>query len=110
MSILLAVGDQVQHFAYYAAAQKDVFLAELTNPSAQPPDKVTGKIMELLGWLKWGAIVAGLAGLFICAIMMMLGRRGKSQTAVEGAVGIPWVLAGLLLLAVGYMIVNTVVK
>ncbi len=108
MSILLAVGDRVQQFAYYAAAQKDVFLA-INDPKAEAPKEVTDQVMKLLGWLKWGAIAAGLAGLFICAIMMMLGRRGKSQTAVEGAVGIPWVLAGLLLLAVGYMIVNEVV-
>ena len=36
-------------------------------------------------------------GFFICAGMMIIGRRNRSQTAVDGAAGVPWVLAGLAL-------------
>jgi hypothetical protein len=38
--------------------------------------------------------------------MMMVGRRGRSSSAAEGAAGIPWVLLGLMLAAAGPLIVG----
>ena len=54
-----------------------------------------------LGWGKWTLIVGGVLGMFICGGMMILGRRNRSSTAVDGATGIPWVLGGLTLGAIG---------
>jgi hypothetical protein len=61
-----------------------------------------------LGWGKWALIVGGVLGMFICGGMMILGRRNRSSTAVDGATGIPWVLGGLTLGAVAATIVGAV--
>jgi hypothetical protein len=62
----------------------------------------------LLGWLKWVGIIAGVVGLGICAIMMILGRRNRSNMAVDGASGIPWVLGGLSLISLASGLVGAV--
>lgn len=61
-----------------------------------------------LGWGKWALIVGGVLGMFICGGMMILGRRNRSSTAVDGATGIPWVLGGLTIGAIAATIVGTV--
>jgi hypothetical protein len=71
-------------------------------PSAPNPVPIAPPGMEemantFLGWGKWSLLVAGVLGFFICAGMMIIGRRNRSQTAVDGAAGVPWVLAGLAL-------------
>ena len=77
-------------------------------PPANPvaPPGVGTRIGTLLGWWKWGALVAGLFGLIGCGAMMGLGRRNRSAMAAEGATGIPWVLAGLTLIALSSGIVG----
>jgi hypothetical protein len=69
------------------------------NPAPQAPPGVGGTADMVLGWMKWVAIVCVVAGLFWCAVQMGIGRRNRSQMAVEGALGIPW--AGLALTVVG---------
>jgi hypothetical protein len=61
-----------------------------------------------LGWGKWALIVGGVLGMFICGGMMILGRRNRSSTAVDGATGIPWVLGGLTVGAIAATVVGTV--
>jgi hypothetical protein len=63
---------------------------------------------QLLGWLKWVGLVAGMVGLGMCAIMMILGRRNRSNMAVDGATGIPWVLGGLSLMSLASGLVGAV--
>jgi hypothetical protein len=46
--------------------------------------------------------------MFISAGMMIIGRRNRSATAVDGAAGVPWVLGGLFLAAVAASIVGAV--
>jgi hypothetical protein len=41
--------------------------------------------------------------------MMALGRRNRSSLAADGATGIPWVLAGLTLIALSSGIVGVFV-
>jgi hypothetical protein len=63
-------------------------------------------VNTLLGWWKWGALVAGVFGLIGCGAMMAIGRRNRSSLAADGATGIPWVLAGLTLIALSSGIVG----
>jgi len=63
---------------------------------------------QLLGWLKWTGLVAGLVGFAMCALMMILGRRNRSNMAVDGATGIPWVLGGLSLMSLSAGLVGAV--
>ena len=92
-----------------------ILLQPLTpDPVAPPnPDPVAPPGMEevatqFLGWGKWILLIAGVLGMFICAGMMIIGRRNRSATAVDGAAGVPWVLGGLFLAAVAASIVGAV--
>ena len=76
------------------------------NPAPQAPPGLAGPVSTLLGWWKWGALVAGVFGLIGCGAMMALGRRNRPSLAADGATGIPWVLAGLTLIALSSGIVG----
>jgi hypothetical protein len=76
------------------------------NPAPQAPPGLTGPVNTLLAWWKWGALVAGVFGLIGCGAMMAIGRRNRSSLAADGATGIPWVLAGLTLIALSSGIVG----
>ncbi len=67
------------------------------NPAPEAPPGMEAVATTFLGWGKWVLLVAGVLGFFISAGMMIIGRRNRSQTAVDGAAGVPWVLAGLAL-------------
>lgn len=78
------------------------------NPNPVAPPGMAGPADLLLGWLKWAGLVAGVVGLGMCAIMMILGRRNRSNMAVDGASGIPWVLGGLSLMTLSAGLVGAV--
>lgn len=80
------------------------------NPAPTAPPGLQAVANMLLGWLKWSGLVAGVVGLGICAIMMILGRRNRSNMAVDGAAGIPWVLGGLSLLSLASGLVGAVLS
>ena len=80
--------------------------AGVPNPPAQAPPGVAGPVDTILGWIKWGVLIAGLIGLSLCALKMMVGHRNRSTFAADGAAGIPWVLGGLSLAAVSAAIVG----
>lgn len=83
--------------------------AAVPDPAPIAPPGLGDAVNTLLGWLKWGGLVAGVAGLLVCAIMMMIGRRNRSSVAADGAAGIPWVLGGLTVVAFSAAIVGAVV-
>ena len=85
-----------------------IFAVSAPNPAPQAPPGLEQTADMFLGWVKWGGLVAGVLGLAICAIMMMLGRRNRSTTAVDGATGIPWVLGGLSVMALASGIVGVI--
>ena len=91
------------------AALRDVVALHASgvpNPAPKAPPGLTGPINTLLAWWKWGALVAGVFGLIGCGAMMAIGRRNRSNLAADGATGIPWVLAGLTLIALSSGIVG----
>ena len=92
----------LMHLAQYVAAPP--------NPSPVAPPGLAGPTDMLLGWLKWAGIVAGIVGFGACAIMMIMGRRSRSNMAVDGATGIPWVLAGLSLMSLSSGLVGAVLS
>ena len=83
-----------------------VLLADLANPSPQAPAEVAAQWSRIMGLAKWVAFAAGALGLLAAGVMMSLGRRHRSNTAADGAVGVPWVLAGLSTVALAVPIVN----
>ncbi|GAA1574352.1 hypothetical protein GCM10009678_66320 [Actinomadura kijaniata] len=69
------------------------------NPAPALPPGVNEKVDLLIAWGKGGVMVCGVAGLLYCAGQMVAGRRNRSSLAVDGAVGVPWTLAGFSLAA-----------
>jgi hypothetical protein len=87
-------------------AHTGVLAGGVPNPPPQAPPGMAGPVNTLLGWWKWVALTAGVFGLVGCGAMMALGRRNRSSLAADGASGIPWVLAGLMLIALSSGIVG----
>lgn len=85
-------------------------LAAVPNPGPIAPPGMEGPASQFIGWMKWVGIVAGLVGFGMCAIMMILGRRNRSNMAVDGATGIPWVLGGLSTLTLAAGVVGALVS
>jgi hypothetical protein len=83
-------------------------LLQPPNPDPVAPPGMEEVATQFLGWGKWILLIAGVLGMFICAGMMIIGRRNRSATAVDGAAGVPWVLGGLFLAAVAASIVGAV--
>ncbi|GAA2614057.1 hypothetical protein GCM10010411_56200 [Actinomadura fulvescens] len=67
------------------------------DPPPVAPPGLDKKMELLLSWGKYAVLICGLAGLFICAGQMAIGRKNRSTFAADGATGIPWVLGGLSL-------------
>lgn len=84
-------------------------LAVVPNPGPVAPPGMAEPAAQLISWMKWVGIVAGLIGFGMCAIMMILGRRNRSNMAVDGATGIPWVLGGLSMLSLAAGVVGALV-
>ncbi len=85
-----------------------VWAANVPNPGPIPPPGTEIIVGNWIGYFKWFALVAGTLGLILCGIMMMIGRRHRSALASEGAAGVPWVIAGLVLVSLTSTIVATV--
>ena len=81
-------------------------LAQVPDPAPKPPPGLDALAQELLGWLKWGVLVAGILGILVCALMLIIGRRNRSATAYEGLVGSAWVIGGLALASVAALLVG----
>ena len=84
-------------------------LAVVPNPGPVAPPGMAEPAAQLISWMKWVGIVSGLIGFGMCAIMMILGRRNRSNMAVDGATGIPWVLGGLSTLSLAAGVVGALV-
>lgn len=81
--------------SFLAAAPEVLVASVVPNPAPVAPPGVAVPVGMILSWLKWGGIIAGVAGLIFCGIQMSIGRRNRSSTAADGAAGVPWVLGGL---------------
>ena len=108
MSVLihaLALHDLAVRAAAHQTAVLGVLAGGVPNPAPAPPPGLARRVGTLLAWWKWGSLIAGVFGLVACGAMMAIGRRNRSNLAADGAAGIPWVLAGLTLIALSSGIV-----
>ncbi|SDG76596.1 hypothetical protein [Pseudonocardia oroxyli] len=81
-------------------------VAQPPNPSPVRPPGLEAMADMIIGWLKWGVIVAGVVGILVCAAMIIIGRRNRSATAYEGLIGSAWILGGLALASVAAVLVG----
>lgn len=108
LGLLAAVAAAVLALLLLGADQ--AWAAEgLPNPTAEIPDDVYSRVSTLLGWGKWIAFMAGVAGLIVSGTMMALGRRNRSQLAADGAVGVPWAIAGVALVLMATPLVTALI-
>lgn len=84
-------------------------LAAVPNPDPVAPPGMAEPAEQLISWMKWVGIIAGVIGFGMCALMMILGRRNRSNMAVDGATGIPWVLGGLSTMSLAAGVVGALV-
>ena len=70
---------------------------QLLNPPPQAPPGIEQLAGQIVGWLKWGVLVVGVAGILVCAGMIIIGHRHRGGLAQEGLIGSLWVLGGLTL-------------
>jgi len=85
-------------------------LADPPDPAPEAPPGMKGPTDLFISWLKWGGIVAGVIGICVSGIMMMVGRRNRSSMAADGASGLPWVIGGLALVAGAAGVVGVILK
>ncbi|WP_211262542.1 hypothetical protein [Nitriliruptor alkaliphilus] len=83
--------------------------AEIPDGDPALPDGVAEFFSQVIGWTKGAVLALGVLGVIACGGMMIVGRRNRSSTAVDGAAGIPWVLGGLFLASTAATIVGAVV-
>ncbi len=82
--------------------------AQIDNPAVDASAPGAALVGKLLGWLKWMALAAALAGLLIGAITTAVGHFGSNYSA--SSAGRKWVLGGVgaaILAALSWTIVTT---
>ena len=90
------------------AARAAAFLAvDVPHPDPKAPPGLDQYANVVLGYLKWGVLVAGVAGILICAGMIVIGRRHHNQMGTEGVIGSVWVIGGLSLASIATALVET---
>lgn len=68
-------------------AVADLVSVAVPNPAPVAPPGMATPASQFLGWLKWVGLIAGMVGFGMCSIMMIVGRRNRSNMAVDGATG-----------------------
>ena len=67
-----------------------------SQPTPQAPPGIDGFATQVLGWIAWATGFCAVGSLMYVGIMMMVGRRNRSQMAADGLAGLPWIIAGLI--------------
>ena len=83
--------------------------APVSTPSPQAPPGIGAVSDQLISWLTWGALAAGVVGLLVCAGMVVVGRRHRGGLAQDGLVGSLWVVTGLALASLAAVLVGAFV-
>lgn len=76
------------------------------NPPPQAPPGIGELADQVIAWLKWGVLAAGMVGILVCAGMIIIGHRRRGGLAQEGLIGSVWVLGGLALASVAAVLVG----
>jgi hypothetical protein len=74
--------------------------------TSPPPPGVDALTDQVLGWLRWGVLAAGVLGMLACVAMVLVGRRRRGGLVQDGLVGSLWVLTGLTLASLAALLVG----
>jgi hypothetical protein len=104
MTLIDSILGQIHHLAN---AVPDLGTYDIPNPvSKTPPGGLDKKILDLLGYLLWGATAACVVGVIFVGARMALAHRGGNDANV-GQLG--WVLLGCILVGTASGIVNALI-
>ncbi|HVL51823.1 MAG TPA: hypothetical protein VM754_10035 [Actinomycetota bacterium] len=87
------IGGAVAVVLCLLAQASVAYAVSVPNPAPQTPPGMEGPVNTMLGWLKWGGMIACMIGIGTGLIQMAVGRRNRHALAVDGASGIPWALS-----------------
>lgn len=82
-----------------------LWAAAVPNPQPAAPPGVGSKADTALGWLKWGGLLACVAGLFIAAGQMALNHR-RGMGGAEAASSVGWVVVAVIVIGAAAAIVG----
>jgi hypothetical protein len=86
-----AVATTVLLFSWLVAA--NAALAQVPDPAPDPTMPGSGLVTSLLGWLKYGALAASVAGILGGGIAVGVGHFGNNYGAASA--GRKWILGGV---------------
>jgi len=92
-----------------AIAMLQTLLALVPMPDPLEPPGIGPLFTEWGGYIRWACGIGMVIGFLICAIQMMLGRAGRSQTAANGISGIPYVIGGGMLAASAALLATSII-
>lgn len=93
MSLILSVLETASHL-----------VTELPNPEPQaPPGMDNFKL--ILGWIKWGALVACIVGVMIAGAMVAIGNS-RGGGASEHLPKVLWAILGALIISASTWLIN----
>ncbi|KOX13691.1 hypothetical protein [Nocardiopsis sp. NRRL B-16309] len=84
-----------------------LFYLAVPNPAPAVPEGLQGPVNQVISYAKWIVMSLGMLGILYCAGQMIMGRRNRHQMSADGAMGIPWVIGGISLLAIGAPLINS---
>lgn len=96
------------HASQLLYAKTTSFFAAPPDSAPIAPDGLSDFGTKLIGWLKWGVLLAGVLGLLMCAGMLVIGRRNRNSVAQDGLIGSVWVIGGLAIASAAAAIVGAV--
>lgn len=85
--LLAAAIDQSTHLA-------GVVAATINNPDAVAPPEISDRVMKIMSWVKWGALVAILGSLIFGAGALAVGKISNNYGA--GSVGSKALIGGVV--------------
>lgn len=78
----------------------------IPNPAPAVPPVFRDQANLFIGILKWGVLALGVAGLLICAGMIVIGRRDRNRVAQQGLFDSIYVLLGLAMASMAATLVG----
>ena len=100
--MITALAQQVYAQALAAAPLAD----PVPNPAPVAPPGFGNAGSNIVSWFKYGGLICCVVGLIVCGMQMAIGRRNRSEMSAQGAIGVPWVGAGIIIIGAASAIVS----
>ena len=94
---------------FHAVAHAHAILADITNPAPADPTAGSNGVVLLLGYAKWGSLMACAVAALVSGGLMGVGSLSNRPDHVDkGKRALIWSLGGVIITAIAIPLVNTV--